>query len=168
MPMRAFRASRDAFSTSTGHAGAHIAGNKIAWIIGCAGVAAVLFYLTAIAPGRGGTIWGDLGAVADRITELTGRRPRWWRPPFGARPILGGSRSRAGLRLVTWSWSAGDWVLGAGASDAVPSVQSGHIALLHDGAGKPSARARTLVALQELVYGAKTAGLAIGPLSDPA
>jgi len=110
----------------------------------------------------------DLGAVADRITELTGRRPRWWRPPFGARPILGGSRSRAGLRLVTWSWSAGDWVLGAGASDAVPAVQSGHIALLHDGAGKPSARARTLVALQELVYGAKTAGLAIGPLSDPA
>ena len=70
MPMRAFRASRDAFNTSSGHAGAHIAGNKIAWIIACAGAAAVLFYLNAIAPGRGGTIWGDLGAVAAMLVGI--------------------------------------------------------------------------------------------------
>ena len=109
----------------------------------------------------------ELIGVVDRVEALTGRRPRWWRPPFGARPLLGANPTRAGLRLVTWSWSAKDYVLGAAASAALPEVRSGAIALLHDGAGAPSARARTLAALPILVANARAARLTVEPLPDP-
>jgi|GEM_PF-4846783 len=70
MPMRAYRASRDAFNASTGHAGAHIAGNKIAWILGCIAAAVALFYVDATSNVRGGTVWGDVGAVAAMLVGI--------------------------------------------------------------------------------------------------
>lgn len=109
----------------------------------------------------------ELAIVADRLEGLAGRRPRWWRPPFGARPLFGGSGTGAGLRLVTWSWSARDYALGAAASAAIPTACSGDIALFHDGAAAPSARERTLAALPLLVTNARSSGLSVGFLPDP-
>jgi hypothetical protein len=70
MPMRAYRASRDAVRTSTGHAGSHVAGNKLAWMAAGAAVAAVAFYLNWSAPGREATVWGHVGAVAGMLVGI--------------------------------------------------------------------------------------------------
>lgn len=74
------------------------------------------------------------------IEEATGRAPRFFRPPYGARwfglyPVL----RECGLQLVQWSASGDDWRLG---SDAIVSsvragLRPGAIILLHDGRQKP-------------------------------
>lgn len=109
----------------------------------------------------------ELGALADRIASVTGRRPTWWRPPYGARPAWGSPAARAGLGLVAWSWSAADYRAGASAGAPFPAPRSGDIALFHDGEGPGSARLRTLTVLPALVAGALAAGLTPGPLPDP-
>ncbi len=63
MPIRAYRASRTALQTSAGHAGAHLAENKLVWIAACAAVAVVATYLNWSAEGRG-SIWGHVAAIA--------------------------------------------------------------------------------------------------------
>ena len=74
------------------------------------------------------------------IEETTGRTPRFFRPPYGARwfglyPVL---RER-GLRVVQWSASGDDWRFGADAivSSVRAGLRPGAIILLHDGRQKP-------------------------------
>jgi nitrous oxidase accessory protein NosD len=69
MPMRAYRASRDAVQTSAGGAGAHVAGNKLAWMAACAVVAVVATYLNWSAEGRG-SIWGHVAAFAGMLLGI--------------------------------------------------------------------------------------------------
>lgn len=114
------------------------------------------------------TLATELARVADRVEALTGRRPRWYRPPFGARPWTRGAVRASGLRLVTWSWSCGDWsgglIAGVGPDAAFPPARGGDIVLLHDGPTRdPAARARTLAAVEHLAAG----GLSLIPLGDP-
>lgn len=110
----------------------------------------------------------ELTRMVDRIEALTGRRPFWYRPPYGARPLSRASFTLPGLRLVTWSWSCGDWA-GAGRPPApprasFPEARQGDIALLHDGpTPDPAARARTLSAIDHLA----SCGLPLGPLLPP-
>lgn len=102
---------------------------------------------------RPGALARELEELADAVEALTSRRPRWYRPPYGARPLL--SRSLGALRLVTWSWSCGDWA--GGDRGAIAPARPGDVLLLHDGpTGDPAARARTLEALDVLA--------ALGPL----
>lgn len=63
MPMRAYRASRDAISNSAGQASAHVAGNKWVWIGLAIIVTALSFALNWAASGRS-SHWGHLGALA--------------------------------------------------------------------------------------------------------
>lgn len=99
----------------------------------------------------------DVGAVADRVADLTGRRPAWFRPPYGGRPLWCDG-TVAGLRLVTWSWAGGDW---AGGRPPRTGPGAGDIVLLHDGpTPEPAARARTLAWIDTLPGGV--------PLPSPA
>jgi len=73
------------------------------------------------------------------IQEATGRTPRFFRPPYGARwfglyPVL---RER-GLHLVQWSASGDDWRLGTEAivSSVRAGLSPGAVILLHDGRQK--------------------------------
>jgi hypothetical protein len=68
--MRAYRASSDAVRTSTGHAGAHLAENKLAWMAACAVVAVVAFFLNWSAEGRGTTVWAHVGAIAGMLLGI--------------------------------------------------------------------------------------------------
>lgn len=74
------------------------------------------------------------------IRQATGRAPRFFRPPYGARwfslyPIL----RDQGLRLVQWSASGDDWKLEADAiiTSVRAGLHPGAIILLHDGRQKP-------------------------------
>ncbi len=69
MPMRAYRASRTALQTSAGHAGAHVAENKLVWIAACAAVTVVATYLNWSAEGRG-SIWGHVAAIAGMLLGI--------------------------------------------------------------------------------------------------
>ena len=90
-----------------------------------------------------------LAAELDRsiaaIVDASGRRPRWLRPPFGARDaaVLDAARAR-GLRVVTWGpnlLDGGDTLhfpapagaLRAQARRLVARVHDGDVVLLHDG-----------------------------------
>ena len=93
----------------------------------------------------------ELRRVSERIAGLTGRAPRWYRPPYGARPLWPVWAAH-GLALVTWSWSCGDWASRARSPHQLhrpfTPTRAGDIALLHDGpTSDPAARARTLAAI---------------------
>lgn len=104
----------------------------------------------------------ELRRMSARITELTGRVPRWYRPPYGARPLRPVWAAQ-GLALVTWSWSCGDWA-GTPPGRALAPARAGDIVLLHDGpTPDDDARARTLAAIDALA----ASGLRLGPLADP-
>ena len=46
----------------------------------------------------------ELTRMVETLSQLTGRRPRWYRPPYGARPLGTRSFRDRELSLVTWSW----------------------------------------------------------------
>lgn len=97
----------------------------------------------------------ELRELGDAIEGLSSRRPEWYRPPYGARPLW--ASSYRPLRLVTWSWSCGDWAGAAAARRPLPGVRPGEILLLHDGpTTDPVARQRTLSALDELAASGHT------------
>jgi peptidoglycan/xylan/chitin deacetylase (PgdA/CDA1 family) len=52
----------------------------------------------------------ELQRCSESLAELTGEKPRWFRPPFGFRsPWLGGIAQRQGMRLAMWTLIPGDW-----------------------------------------------------------
>jgi peptidoglycan-N-acetylglucosamine deacetylase len=92
------------------------------------------------------------------ITTISGRSPRWYRPPYGARPLIAAPYKTLGLHLVVWSWSAGDW---SGAWEQtcgapINPIRAGEIVLLHDGATPDiGSRQRTLEVLGNILSQAK-------------
>ncbi|MET9294269.1 polysaccharide deacetylase family protein [Streptomyces sp. NPDC003077] len=115
----------------------------------------------------------DLARAADLVQQVCGRRPRWYRPPYG---ILTGGRwaaaRRAGMRPVLWSASGHDWTAEAdGASvlaEITGSLRGGGTVLLHDSdcTSAPGAWHAALDALPELVSHCREAGLTVGPLAE--
>ncbi len=87
----------------------------------------------------------EIDRAQDLLQELTGRRPRYFRPPAGFRnlflePLLG----RRGLYLATWTRRGFDTVTRdplTVTERLVKNLAAGDILLLHDGNG---ARTRTL------------------------
>ena len=70
------------------------------------------------------------------IEEVTGVRPRWFRPPFGCRWLgLAEVLREADLRMVTWSAIGSDWRLPASAiaQKLERAARPGAIFCLHDG-----------------------------------
>ncbi|MFG2357099.1 polysaccharide deacetylase family protein [Streptomyces sp. NPDC048521] len=115
----------------------------------------------------------EVARTVRAVHDLTGRRPRWYRPPYG---ILTAGRwsaaRRAGLRTVLWSAWGKDWT-----ADATPAsvrarvaadLRGGGTVLLHDSDrySAPGCWHAALGALPALVEGCRDAGLTVGPLRE--
>ncbi|WP_225825812.1 polysaccharide deacetylase family protein [Streptomyces naphthomycinicus] len=115
----------------------------------------------------------EVARTVRAVRDLTGERPRWYRPPYG---ILTTSRlraaRRAGLRTVLWSAWGRDWT-----ADATPAsvrarvaadLRGGGTVLLHDSDryAFPGCRHATLGALPAIVRDCRAAGLTVGPLRE--
>ena len=109
----------------------------------------------------------EIDRTQDALEEISGRRPRLFRPPFGVRwfslwPLL---RER-GLTMVLWSIRGTDGGLGASgiARTTLDQLKPGGIILLHDGfeTHKPAEvdRSDTVRALPAIISGARRAGYA--------
>ncbi|MFC4328825.1 polysaccharide deacetylase family protein [Streptomyces andamanensis] len=107
------------------------------------------------------------------VHALTGRRPLWYRPPYG---ILTGGRwaaaRRLGLRPVLWSAWGRDWTADATAASVHASVMAdlrgGGTVLLHDTdrASAPGCWHAALGALPGLVAACREAGWDVGTLAE--
>jgi peptidoglycan-N-acetylglucosamine deacetylase len=114
-----------------------------------------------------------LACATDVITELTGARPRWFRPAYG---VLTGSALAAAHRLeltpVLWTNWGFDWTRTATAASVCTRVQrglgGGATVLLHDSdiAAAPGAWHATLAALPALLEYCADSRLQVGPLRE--
>ncbi|MFF9814746.1 polysaccharide deacetylase family protein [Streptomyces sp. NPDC014006] len=115
----------------------------------------------------------DVRAAVAAVRDLTGCRPRWYRPPYG---ILTSGRwaaaRAAGLRPVLWSAWGLDWT-----ADATPAsvratvaaqLRGGGTILLHDSdvTSAPGCWRAALAALPDIVTRCRQAGLTVGPLHE--
>lgn len=92
--------------------------------------------------------------TGDIIEQVTGRRPVFFRPPYGAVNAQVLTQVNQ-LSLTTFIWSDGslDWTaIGPSAitHQVLSTVTNGAIILLHDGGGN---RSRTLAALPSIIKG---------------
>jgi peptidoglycan-N-acetylglucosamine deacetylase len=81
-------------------------------------------------------IYKELATAQETIQHATGIRPRYFRPPYGARWFgLREAQQRLGLHGIMWSTIALDWRLSAPAivSRLLHGATSGAIFCLHDG-----------------------------------
>lgn len=81
-------------------------------------------------------IHAELQAAQESIEIATGLRPKWFRPPFGARWFgLRAALRATGLTNVMWSCIASDWRLPAAqiAKRLETNLSPGAIFCLHDG-----------------------------------
>ncbi len=98
----------------------------------------------------------ELNAAQESIEHATGVRPRYFRPPYGARWFgLRAAQQRLGLQGVMWSAIALDWKMQTAAvvSGLLSSATPGAILCLHDGRvlqQRPDIRV-TLQAVRELL-----------------
>ena len=105
------------------------------------------------------------------ISETTGIRPRFARPPCGVRTPAYFATARAlGLRTVQWDVAGFDWKPRSArkiATDVLNRVEAGSIVLLHDGDsdGKQD-RHETVAALSLIIDGLREKGLHVAPLTE--
>jgi peptidoglycan/xylan/chitin deacetylase (PgdA/CDA1 family) len=115
----------------------------------------------------------DIARARDRIAEVTGAAPRWYRPPYGV--LTGGALlacQRLDLTPKLWTAWGRDWEAAA----TVPSIvrtatrtlSGGGTLLLHDSdcTSAPGSWRRTLAALPRLIDWARERDLTLGPLRD--
>lgn len=110
-----------------------------------------------------------VGAVHD----LTGRRPRWYRPPYGILTTGRWAAARAaGLRTVLWTAWGRDWTAQATPASVYATVRAdlrgGGTVVLHDTdrMSAPGCWRAALGALPDIVSDCRDAGLSIGPLAE--
>ncbi|MEV0691721.1 polysaccharide deacetylase family protein [Streptomyces sp. NPDC050388] len=111
--------------------------------------------------------------AAGAVRDLTGRRPRWYRPPYG---ILTSGRwaaaRTAGLRPVLWTVWGRDWTAEATPvsvrSAVAAGLRGGGTVLLHDTdrMSAPACWRAALGALPGIVDDCRDAGLSVGPLAE--
>jgi peptidoglycan/xylan/chitin deacetylase (PgdA/CDA1 family) len=85
---------------------------------------------------RPGFIYDELAAAQDSIEEASGKCPRYFRPPYGARWFgLRAAQKKLGLEGVIWTCIGLDWRLPTEriASRITSHLFSGSIFCLHDG-----------------------------------
>ncbi|MCM2579949.1 polysaccharide deacetylase family protein [Streptomyces sp. MTZ3.1] len=115
----------------------------------------------------------DVARAVETVHRVGGRRPLWYRPPYG---ILTGGRweaaRRSGLRPVLWTAWGRDWTPWARPDTVLAelgaSLRGGGTVLLHDSdrmSAEGSWRA-ALGALPDLVAACRAAGLTVGPLAE--
>lgn len=115
----------------------------------------------------------ELTRTVDRVREVTGRAPRYWRPPYGiptGAGLLAARRLR--LRPVLWTADGRDWRAGSSAAGIVARIGTalagGGVILLHDSDRMAAAGAwrGALAALPLLLARCAELGLRVGPLSQ--
>ncbi len=118
-------------------------------------------------------VYGDLRRTTDLITQLTGTRPRLFRPPYG---VLSGSglaaAARLGLAPVLWTCWGREWTPGS-TPESVHATLRGQLAgggtvLLHDSdcTSPPGSARAALGALPRLLDDCAGLGLRVGPLRE--
>jgi peptidoglycan/xylan/chitin deacetylase (PgdA/CDA1 family) len=120
-----------------------------------------------------GATYDDLARARDLIANVTGRQPRWFRPPYG---VLTTAAVRAARRLdlspVLWTSWGRDWESRATRESVLGTVTrhlgAGGTILLHDSdcTSAPGSWRHTLAALPALIDAARARGLRVGPLSE--
>ena len=120
---------------------------------------------------RGSLTHEELERTQAVISETTGIRPRFARPPCGVRtPAYFAMARSLGLRTVQWDVAGFDWKRRSArqiATDVLNRVQAGSIVLLHDGDsdGKQDRR-ETVAALPLIIEGLQEKGLHVAPLNE--
>ena len=115
----------------------------------------------------------EIDRTQEAIEKVTGKRPNFFRPPFGARwlgmePVL----KVRGLTLVNWSNTGYDWKLGTEeiVRETLKGLEPGSIILLHDGRRSypPETvdRSPTVKALPAILEGAVKAGFTFASLDE--
>ena len=115
----------------------------------------------------------DLTRATELIAEVTGQRPRAFRPPYGvlSGPALAVARD-LGLTPVLWGASGREWTPGATAESVfgtlLRDLHGGVTVLLHDSGcmSPPGAWQAGLGAVPLLLEECGRRGLAVGPLSE--
>lgn len=81
--------------------------------------------------------YGELGETQGAFKRTLGVCPAFFRPPHGSHtPFMAREVGNAGMTMVTWDVSAGDWATNDAqlvAKRVLDNVQAGSIILLHDG-----------------------------------
>lgn len=118
-------------------------------------------------------VHSDLAKGLDQVSVASGRRPEWFRPPYG---VLSAATVRAAdkasLRTVLWGSWGRDWRRRASPSsvlaDLSKTLRGGSTVLLHDSdcTSAPQSWRSALGALEGLGELAHSLGLTVGPLSD--
>jgi peptidoglycan-N-acetylglucosamine deacetylase len=100
------------------------------------------------------------------LVDITGRRPRWYRPPFGRmRPALAPLVRAYGQEVVLWSRSARDWGPWGTPGQIrrrLLRAAPGDIVLMHDGRNRINRPGATLQALDEVLEGWRRRGFRFG------
>jgi peptidoglycan/xylan/chitin deacetylase (PgdA/CDA1 family) len=116
--------------------------------------------------------WSDLTRATELIAAATGRRPRFFRPPYGvlSGPSLLVAR-QLGLTPVLWRAWGREWDPGATGDSVVEcllrGLGGGVTVLLHDSDSvSPSMTPAVLSALPRLLDECDRRGLRVGPLGD--
>ncbi|GLW07843.1 polysaccharide deacetylase familiy protein [Microtetraspora sp. NBRC 13810] len=122
---------------------------------------------------RPGQVAGEVRRAARLVTEVTGVRPRWYRPPYGVlswEALLAARAHR--LRPVLWTVWGRDWAAtatpGSVLAAVTPGLRGGATILLHDSdhTSAPGSWRSALGALPVLVDRCRRAGLDVGPLRE--
>jgi peptidoglycan/xylan/chitin deacetylase (PgdA/CDA1 family) len=111
-------------------------------------------------------VYAELAMDKTLITELTGKAPTLWRPPYEAfDPSVVGIASGLGMKMQLWTVTTGDWQL-PGTEVIVlrvmAALHNGMIVLFHDGGGYT--RAETVAAVAILIPELQAAGYRIAAL----
>jgi peptidoglycan/xylan/chitin deacetylase (PgdA/CDA1 family) len=124
-----------------------------------------------LAAKRPGALRDDLRRSVDLLGAVTGRRPEWYRPPYGVLTAEGLAAARAaGLRTVLWTTWGRDGTRGATAESVAHRVSAGlrpgGTVLLHDSdrTSAPGSWRATLTASALLLADWAERGLPVGPL----
>jgi peptidoglycan-N-acetylglucosamine deacetylase len=114
----------------------------------------------------------DLRLATREISQVTGVRPRWFRPPYGvlSAGTLWAARD-VGLVPVLWTAWGKDWRAGPPvhvAAEVMSSLRDGGTVLLHDSdcTSRPGSWRSTVAALPLLAAQLHARRLAVRPLGD--
>jgi peptidoglycan-N-acetylglucosamine deacetylase len=114
----------------------------------------------------------ELADGVEAIAAATGRRPAWYRPPFGASsPQLAAACERLDLRLAYWSSWGHDWEENSAeriAAQVERDLRPGAVVLLHDSAryGQRRSGDATVAAVPLIAAAAGAAGIDLIALSE--
>lgn len=112
----------------------------------------------------------EIGRAHDLLADLTGRPPRFFRPPWGMlNAAMFGALRRHGERCVLWSVQPEGLRARPAAAQArfvLDRAHAGAIVDLHDAEGLPGAPARLAAALPGMIDGLRARGYRLATVSE--